>query len=106
MPAGLDVTVPAPLPALVTVSGNSRSRNVAVIVALEMIVIVHVPAPVQPPPDQPPKVEFVAGVAVSLTTWPKLKGPRQPGPQPLPGGSDVTVPLPLQIGRASCRERV
>jgi hypothetical protein len=36
----------------------------------ELIVIVHVPAPLQPAPDQPPKLEPDPGKAVNVTTVP------------------------------------
>src|SRR4029079_6700257 len=95
MPAGFDVTVPAPLPVLVTVSVNRCSVNVAVTPVAAVIVVVHVDVPVQPPPDQPVKVEPVAGVAVRTTDWLKLKSAAHVAPQLMPAGFDVTVPAPL-----------
>jgi hypothetical protein len=41
-----------------------------VTVIAAVIVVVHVPVPLQPPPDQPLKVEPAVGVAVSVTEVP------------------------------------
>jgi hypothetical protein len=63
----LPVTVPAPSPLFVTLSVNCCSVNVAVTLRAAVITTVHVPVPVQPPPDQPVKLEPVDGDAVSVT---------------------------------------
>jgi len=44
--------------------------NVAVTGVLELRVSVQVPVPLQPPPDQPLKVEPTAGAAVSVMLVP------------------------------------
>src|SRR3954454_852632 len=95
MPVGFDVRPPLPLPALATLSLNRCSVNVAVTVVAAVSVVVHVLVPVQPPPDQLVNVEPVAGVAVSVTDWLKLNSAAQVPPQPNPGESDVSPPLPL-----------
>jgi hypothetical protein len=59
----------------------------------ELRVTVQLPVPVQAP-DQPENVEPVAGVAVSVTIVPAAKV-RQPEPQEVPGGEEVTVPVPV-----------
>ncbi|HSR97549.1 MAG TPA: hypothetical protein VLM79_10885, partial [Kofleriaceae bacterium] len=69
IPAGFDVTVPVPLPARVTVSVKRRSVNVAVTAVAAVIVVVQGAIPVQPPPDQPVKVEPGDAAAVSVTAW-------------------------------------
>jgi len=68
MPVTSDVTVP--LPALVTVSVNVASVKVAVTFLAAVIDTVQVVVPVQPPPDQPVKVEPVPAVAVRSTLSP------------------------------------
>ena len=71
MPAGLDVTVPLPVPALTTVSVHCGAPKVAVTITAPVTVTVQVGAvPVQPPPDQPWKVDAPVGVAVSVTVVP------------------------------------
>jgi hypothetical protein len=50
--------------------------------------------PVQPPPDQPVKVELVAGVAVR-TTGLVVNDRLQVFPQFSPFGSEATVPVPV-----------
>src|SRR5260221_1938524 len=50
--------------------------------------------PVQPPPDQPLKVEPAARVALSRTSVPPANPCEQVEPQSSPGGALVTVPLP------------
>src|SRR5689334_17125779 len=77
------------------VSVKRCSVNVAVTAVAAVIVVVHGFVPVQPPPDQPVNVEPVAGVAVSVTAWLKLKSAAQVAPQLTPAGFDVTVPEPL-----------
>ena len=48
-------------------------------------------------PDQPVKVDLFAGVAVSVTSVPAAKECEQVAPQSMPGGLDITRPLPLPI---------
>jgi hypothetical protein len=97
IPAGLLETVPAPFPPRATVSVG-KALKVAVTCWLAFIVTSHVePVPLQPPPLQPAKVELVAGVAVSLTCVPRLKGALQVDPQLIPGGILVTVPFPARL---------
>ena len=68
--------------------------NVAVTVVAAVTVTAQAPAPVQPPPDQPAKVEPTAGAAVSVTVAPWFTGSVQSVPQLIPAGDDVTVPDP------------
>src|ERR1043166_9557908 len=95
MPAGVDVMLPLPVPAVVTVSGKRRRVNCAVTPRASVTVVVHGSVPLQPPPDQPAKVEPVAGVAVRVTVVPDGNMPAHVVPQSMTGGSEVTVPLPL-----------
>ena len=53
--------------------------------------------PEQPPPDQPVKVEPESGDAVSVITLPLLNAAEQFGPQFMPEGMLVTVPLPVWV---------
>jgi hypothetical protein len=57
-------------PALAPALPPELAVNVAVTPCSELIVTAHVPVPLQPPPDQPLKVEPDAGVAVSVTIVP------------------------------------
>jgi hypothetical protein len=70
MEPGDDVTVPAPVPVLETESVYVGRWKLAPTVVAAVIVTVHVPVPLQPPPLHPAKIEFVTGVAVSVTTVP------------------------------------
>src|SRR2546425_12401907 len=66
------VTVPDPVPALMTVKAKVLRVNVAVTVVSAVTVTLHAPVPLQPPPLQPVKFEFAAGVAVRGTGVPAL----------------------------------
>jgi hypothetical protein len=98
MPGGVLVTVPLPLPALVRVRETGEGIKVAVTVVLAVRVTVQGPVPEHPPSFQPAKNEPTAAVAVSVTGVPLSKGVvwvAHVGPQLMPGGVLVTVPLPL-----------
>ena len=72
------------------------AANVAVTVLLPSIVTWQVvDVPEQTPPDQPVKVKPGSGVAVRVTLVPLAKDELQVGPQLIPLGAEVTVPLPL-----------
>ncbi len=66
------VTEPVPAPETETFSTGAGcwEANVAVTVWSELMVTVHVAVAPQPPPDQPAKVDPVAGVAVNVTVVP------------------------------------
>jgi hypothetical protein len=70
MPAGLDVTAPVPVPLLLTVRTFWPSVKFAVTVVAAFTARVQVPVPEQPPPDQPVKLDPVAGAAVRVTLVP------------------------------------
>src|SRR6516225_178785 len=93
MPDGDDETKPLPLPASATISVLSTAKF-AVMLTAEETVIVHVPVPLHAP-VQPTKIEFVIGVAVSVTDVPGEKLALQLVPQSMPAGDDVTVPCVL-----------
>jgi hypothetical protein len=93
IPAGLDVTFPVPLPAFLTVNVWELSAKVATTERAWPIVTVQVLVPLQAP-DQPEKVEPLAGVAARVTLVPKAKSWEQVDPQLIPGGSELTVPVP------------
>src|SRR5829696_1082974 len=68
--------------------------NVAVTSRTRSIATSHAPVPEQPSPSQPANVDPDAGVAVSVTSVPCGKPAEHSGPQLMPDGSLVTVPLP------------
>ena len=73
--------------------------NVAVTeVSLDSVTL-HVLVPEQPPPDHPPNVDPVFGVAVSVTAVPLAKLAMQVEPQLIPDGELLTDPPPAP---ASC----
>jgi hypothetical protein len=105
IPPTLLVTLPVPLPAAVTLRlkepGGGGAVNVADTVLALFMVRGHVdavPEAVQFPP-QPPNVEPLVGVAVSVTPAPfaivALQVPVSPTPQVIPPTSLVTLPVPL-----------
>jgi hypothetical protein len=98
MPAGADVTDPVPGPASVIDSVICLSVNVAATAVMSETLTTHIPTPEQPAPDQPPKSEFAAGVAVSVTIVPAAKLAEQVPPQLIPAGPELTVPDPLPAG--------
>ncbi len=58
----------------------------------------HVPAPLQPPPFQPAKIEYMAGVAVRVTIGAVSERGRCRCRRRLtPDGSETTPPPPLPI---------
>jgi len=69
--------------------------NVAVTEVLLDRVTMHVLVPEQPPPDQPPNVEPVLGVAVSVTAVPLAKFAEHVVPQVMPVGELLTDPVPV-----------
>jgi len=95
IPARFEVTVPRPVPVLVTARVTLCRVKVAVTVVAAFKVTEQVPVPEQPPPLQPVKIEPLAGVAVSVTNVPLSNEAEQVAPQSIPGGSEVTVPLPV-----------
>ena len=60
------------------------------------IVTVQEPLPLQAP-LQPVKVEPAAGVAVKVTAVPLANGAVHVGPQVIPTGALVTLPLPAPL---------
>src|SRR5882762_4286523 len=87
MPTGALVTVPVPPPWTITVSVNITGSKVAMTVVAETGVTIHVPVPVQPPPDQPAKVEPAAAVAVRITGLPEGKLAEHVVPHEIPTGA-------------------
>lgn len=94
MPLGVLVTVPIPVPDFVTfkVAVLATALKIAAIVAV--VRTVHDPVPEQLPPLQPPKADPAAAAAVSVTVAPASKSSKQSEPQSMPGGDELTVPLP------------
>jgi hypothetical protein len=100
IPGGELVTIPSEAsgPALVTerVKVAAEALKVAVTAAAAVIVTVQAPVPAQAP-DQPAKVEPVAGVAVRVTVVPLVKLVEHVAPQLIPRGELVMVPLPVPV---------
>jgi hypothetical protein len=69
--------------------------NVAATEVGLLIVTVHVLVPLQPPPDQPVKVEPFAGCAISVTGVPLKKEAEHVVPQLILPESSLTVPPPV-----------
>lgn len=105
MPEGVLTTVPVPVPTLETVKANFEATlNVAVTLAAVVIAMVQVVAPVHAP-DHPANTAPLPGVAVSVTEVPVLNCVEQVGPQLMPAGLLVTVPVPepaLATVRVAC----
>ena len=60
-----------------------------------MVTVQVVAVPEQPPPLQPPKVEGAVGLAVRVTGVFSVKAEVQVGPQSMPAGELITVPVPV-----------
>ena len=96
IPEGLLVTVPEPAPDFATVSAKlGITSNCAVTPVAALSVTTHWAVPLQPPPDQPAKLDPEPAVAVSVTTVPCRKLAAQTAPQLIPEGLLVTVPEPV-----------
>src|SRR5680860_25559 len=101
MPAGSPTTSPLPVPECRTLNVRSPGGGAAIFVKVATTspfeaksttqvedVPVHAPL-------QPPNVEPVVGVAVSVTELPSTNSLLQTLPQSMPAGLLVTTPLPL-----------
>jgi hypothetical protein len=93
MPGGTLVTVPLPL--LVTLSRKLAGSKVAVTLRGADIVRLQVDDEPLQAPLQPAKTEPGSATADSATSVPEAKLSLQSGPQSMPAGTLVTVPLPL-----------
>jgi hypothetical protein len=89
-----EVTAPDPVPDLPTVKVSGVRPKVAVTELSWPIGTVHEPVP-EHAPDQPRKVEPVAGVSVNVTDVPYAKSWEQVAPQLIPDGLEPTEPEPL-----------
>src|SRR5882762_4190289 len=96
MPGGFDVTTPEPMPNFTTFSENTMS-NVAVTLVAALIVTVHVLACPEQAPLQPLNTAPALACAVNATTVPLVYGAAQVLPQSIPGGLDVTTPVPAPL---------
>jgi hypothetical protein len=95
IPAGELVTVPVPTPAMLMVSATVCTVKLAVTVVVALRVTEQLPEPEQPPPFHPVNVEPGAGLAERVTDPPLGKLLEQVGPQLIPAGALVTVPVPV-----------
>ncbi len=95
MPLGLLVTIPLPVPVKPTVktapltTGSNRAETVAVALT------VQAPVPAHPPPLHPANLEPAAAVAINVTVVPASNRAAHAAPQSMPGGLEVTVPVPV-----------
>ena len=101
-PSGLNAkelgpTVSRSLPRNARLSVGDDPANVAVTVVAPLSVTVQVPVPEQPPPLQPVKVEPAVGAAVNVTAVPLANAAEHVGPQVIPVGLLVTVPVPAPV---------
>jgi hypothetical protein len=96
MPAGVDVTVPVPDFTTIseTVIGAAGLKFALQVAVAPSVICVLAAVPGQLP-DQPPKVEPLAGVAVNVTTVFSGNVAEQALPQLIPAGLEVTIPLPV-----------
>jgi hypothetical protein len=96
IPAGLLLTPPAPVPARLTETVLGFAVKVAVTLADPFPPSAQVPVPVQPP-LQPANVDPLAGVAVNVTDVPAKYVALHVGPQLIPAGLLLTLPLPVPV---------
>jgi hypothetical protein len=98
IPAGELVTVPVPVPLLATVrvKGPGFAVKFALTDFAASMVTLHAPVPLQDP-LQPANVEPESGAAVKFTTVPFAKLAEHVGPQEIPEGVLVTVPVPVPV---------
>ena len=97
MPVGRLVTVPGPDFATLSVYVAilvAAIPKLAIAVIVRLLAIVQAAVPVHAP-LQPVKVELVAGAAASLTTVPAEYVAEHVGPQSIPAGILVTMPVPV-----------
>lgn len=98
MPAGADETRPEPVPVGVThnptfvVGASAKVATQLEPFASTIWVLVEVPLQL---PDQPPKVEPVAGTALKVTVEFPAKLNVQVLPQAMPEGVELMVPAPV-----------
>src|SRR5438874_12283823 len=99
IPGGLEVTLAWLLtrPVLSTVRTKRFRSKVAVAVLPEPTVTVHVAPDTVSHPLQPAKTESLAALAVRVTTVPLAYASEQSVPQLMPGGLEVTVPVPAPV---------
>jgi len=96
MPEGELTTVPVAPPESETVVDRVEvDAKFAVTDVLAFITTVHVPVPVHAPPLHPVKTLPELAAAVNVTLVPELKFTEHFGPQLIPVGVLVTVPLPV-----------
>jgi hypothetical protein len=94
MPAALE-TSPLPVPPFVTVSRRGMAWNVTVATLVAVTKTVHCISATASHPLQLPTVEPWSGFAVSTTVESAGKRAEHVGPQLIPDGELVTVPVPV-----------
>jgi len=98
IPAGTLLTEPLPLTTTLSpkVEGGAVV-NTALTVVVALTLTAHVVLAPEHAPDQPEKIAFAPGVAVSVTDVPWAKAWLQAVPQVMPAGELVTVPVPWTL---------
>jgi len=91
----LELTVPLPAPAVFTVSVKRCTSKVAVTDLAALIVTVQVIAATVSHPLQPPKMNPLPGLAVSVTVVPPLKVAAQVPGHLIDPSLELTVPPPV-----------
>ena len=76
---------------------SGTKLNLAVTLRTAVMLTRHAPVPEQPLPLQPANIESPPAVAVSATLVPDRKLALHAGPQSIPEGLLLTVPLPVPI---------
>ena len=79
------------------VGGGMTEEKAAITFLDALIVTVQVPAPEQPSPDHPVKIESSEAEAVKVTDAPEVKSTEQVEPQSMPPESLVTAPEPAPV---------
>lgn len=99
IPTGELVTVPAPVPffEIESVIEAGAASNLALTVVFWFTVTTQLAELLHPPPLQPPKVEPVLAVAVSVTCVPGATDWVQVVPHAIPAGELATPPAPVPV---------
>src|SRR5947209_11263205 len=97
MPAGELVTVPVPVPVRLTLRTLCVEAKFAVTARSAPIATLQVCPEVESQPTQPVKAELAPAVGVRVTRVPLVYVAVQVGPQLMPDGELVTVPVPVPV---------
>src|SRR6266850_2411787 len=96
MPGGFELTLPVPAPAWATDRVGGESKVAVTVLDAFMVTVQVVPDAVSQP-FQPAKIDPLAALAVSVTLVPVAYGSEQSPPQLIPGGFELTLPVPVPV---------